>query len=340
MPATYPVRVDAIALREVNDLSQDPLPIVRQHPTFIDPLYTLSHPCRSTPSMLGWTLVDNHPTQGRTFQRPLGVLEVWFLWHGLFNGTADGIQHCELHLLNGSQDAHLFSEANIVRAWLSTKRRYPLAGATMRGADSAPLRIKAATLKTAGGSGDNGTGFASEPHFVVREHDLAVLRPREIVFGSVSCAEEVRRRMTAILDGPRALSEELLVQLYVFRETNPERTDVLHLMTLVTHCVTDKLANNTLVRCLLDTLARGGGSEPVQIPLEDRLAMAVPPMELESMHLRSLSPARRRWRKAVGAVIFQLKMAKRQVSVVFSYRVVYNQLIFLMGMLMGHCSLL
>ena len=29
--------------------------------------------------MPGWTLADTHPTQGRTFQRPLDVLEVWLL---------------------------------------------------------------------------------------------------------------------------------------------------------------------------------------------------------------------------------------------------------------------
>ena len=206
-----------------------------------------------------------------------------------------------------------------MRAWLSTKRRYPLAGATVQGVDSASLRIKVATdSKTE--CGDSKTRYTSEPHFVVREHDLTVLRPREIVFGSVACAEEAQRQMTAILNGPRPLSEELLMQLYVFRETDPERTDVLHLMTMTAHCVSDRLANNTFVRCLLDTLARGEGSEPVQIPLEDRLAMAVPSMELEPMHLHSLSPARRRWRRAVGAVIFQLRMAKRQVSVVFYYR--------------------
>ena len=139
-----------------------------------------------------------------------------------------------------------------------------------------------------GGGGDNGTGFTSEPHFVIREHDLAILRPREIVFGTVASAEEAQQRMDAIINGPHPLSGELLMQLYIFRE--PDRTEVLHLMTLVAHCVSDRAANNTFVRCLLDTLARGGAFEPVQLPLEDRLAMAT---EFEPMHLRSLSPARR-----------------------------------------------
>ncbi|KAI9460324.1 hypothetical protein HD554DRAFT_2028859 [Boletus coccyginus] len=235
--------------------------------------------------MSGWTLVDSHRTQGRTFHRPLDEHEIWFLWNGFLNGSADGLQYCELRLPNGTQDAHLFSETNIVKAWVSTKRRYPLSVATIR-------------------------GFPSKPHFVVREHDLAVLRPREIVFGTVACAEEVHWRMGAIINGPRPLSVELLMQLYVFRE--PDRTDVLHLITLGAHCMADRSANNTFVRCLLDTLARGGEFEPVQLPLEDRLAMATSSTERIPTLSRSLSPARRRWRRAVGIIIFQSKMAKRR----------------------------
>ncbi|KAI9566950.1 hypothetical protein HD554DRAFT_2315314, partial [Boletus coccyginus] len=241
--------------------------------------------------MSGWTLVDSHRTQGRTFHRPLDEHEIWFLWNGFLNGSADGLQYCELRLPNGTQDAHLFSETNIVKAWVSTKRRYPLSVATIRGADGAPLQFQAATdSKAEGGGGDNGTGFPSKPHFVVREHDLAVLRPREIVFGTVACAEEVHWRMGAIINGPRPLSVELLMQLYVFRE--PDRTDVLHLITLGAHCMADRSANNTFVRCLLDTLARGGEFEPVQLPLEDRLAMATSSTERVPTLSRSLSPAR------------------------------------------------
>lgn len=262
--------------------------------------------------MPGWTLIDTHPAQGRTFQRPLDVIELKFLWDGLFNGTADSLQWFELRILHASRDARLYSAANIVRAWVSTKRRYPLAGAKVQGADGAPLQMKVAT----GSKVNNGTGFTSEPHFVVREHDLAVVRPCEIVFGHVASTEEAQKRIATILDGPRPLSENLLAQLYVFRETGSERTDVLHLSVLMAHCVTDGIANSTLARCLLDTLARGE-PEPSQLPLEERLAMAIPSMDL---HLRSLSLARQRWRRAVGIVIFRLRMAKRQVGAIFSCR--------------------
>lgn len=263
--------------------------------------------------MPGWTLVETHPTQGRTFQRPLDSYELSFLWESLFNGTTDSILHYELRLKNGPLDARLFSEANIVKAWLSTKRRFPLAGATVRGMDNDPLTV--ATDSNA----SNGTGFTSKPHFAIRERDLAVLRPGEIVFGSVACAEDARRRVAAILHGPRQLSDELLAQLYIFREADPRRGDVLHVTTLVAHCVTDGTANSTFARCLLDTIARGGGPEPAQETLEDRLAMVVSPTDLEPMHLRSLSPAVRRWRRAVWIVILQLRMEKRRVGVVFSH---------------------
>lgn len=131
------------------------------------------------------------------------------------------------------------------------------------------------------------------------------------------CQVGRHRQAAAILDSPRSLSEELLVQLHVFRERDPKRADVLHLMILMAHCVTDGAANSTFTRCLLVTLASGGGAEPAQIPLEDRLAMAIPSMDLEPTHTRSLSPAIRRWRRVVGIVIFQLRMAERQVGAVF-----------------------
>lgn len=306
-------RVDAIVSKEARTLGGSKAdhdgPYTR---TLINPVYFLSQAFPCIPQMPSWTLIDTHPTRGRTFQRPLDALERWFFWHGIFNGAADGLQYCEIRLLDGSQDAHLFSEANIVKAWLSTKRRYPLAGAILRGADGVPLRLDATTDSETG----NGTESALAPYFIVREYDLSVLHPHEVVFGSVASAEEAQRHMTTIMDGPRPISTELLTQLYVFRETDPERTNVLHLIILIAHCVTDRVAINTFVRCLLDTLARGGGSEPAQVPLEDRLAMSIPSMDLMPMHLCSLSPAIRRWRRAVGIVILQLKMEKRQVCLV------------------------
>lgn len=276
---------------------------------------------KSTFPMPGWTLVDTRLTQGRTFQRPLDALEVCSVWAGLCDGTLDSLYHHELRLSNGSRDAQLFSEANIVRAWLSTKRRFPLAGAIVRGADGAPLHLNPeVSIDSLTGNADIGAGFTSAPHFMIPEHDLAVLRPGEIVFEQVSGAEDARRQAAAIAYGPRVLSTEMSTRLYVFRETDSE---VLHLMVLVAHCVTDGMASRTLVRSLLDTLARGGEDESAQlaqVPLEERLAMAVPPGELRPAGLRALSSARRRWRRAAGAVICRLRVAKMNVSAVLFFR--------------------
>ena len=255
--------------------------------------------------MPGWTLVDTHPTQGRTFQRPLCEFALGFLWESFINGNGDALYYHELCLSDGSRDVQLFSEPNIVRAWVSTKRRYPLAGATIRGAHDTPL-VKVAT------------GFESEPHFVVREHDLTVVRPGEIVFGQVTGAEEAQRQAAMMMHEPRQLSEELLVQLYAFRETDSVRTHVLHLMLLMAHCVSDEIAAKTFVRCLLDTLARGDAPEPAQIPFEERLATTISSTDLQPAHLRSFSPAVQRWRRAVGMVIFRLRIEKIKVGVAFS----------------------
>ncbi|KAG6370804.1 hypothetical protein JVT61DRAFT_11012 [Boletus reticuloceps] len=198
--------------------------------------------------MPGWTLVDTHPTQGRVFQRRLDVTELCFLWDGFCQWDCRQLtsQYYELHPSNGARDAHLLSEANIARAWVSRKRRFPLAGAIVRGADN----FRVATDSKA----DDNSGFASEPHFVVREHDLAVLRPCDIVFGQVTDAEEAQQQAAAILQGPRLLSEESLMQLHVFRESDVERTDVLHLMILMAHCVTDDSDQN--IRAMLVGYAR------------------------------------------------------------------------------------
>ncbi|KAG9312362.1 hypothetical protein JVU11DRAFT_7682 [Chiua virens] len=258
-------------------------------------------------SMPGWTLLDTHPTQGRTFHRPMDPSETSFLWDGLLNGTADTVHAHELRLSNGSEDARLFSDVNIVKSWLSAKRRYPLTGAIIQGPSGMPFRKM--TSKTADDDDcDRIAGFASQPHLAVREHDLTVIRPGEIVFERVTGAKEVENRIATFFDDARPFSEDLLTQLYVVCEV--ERTDVLYLIIRVAHLVTDGMANYTFVRCLLDMLGRCGESEPVQIPLEDRLAMAVPLAERIPIQLRSLSPARRRWRMALGSLILRSRMEK------------------------------
>ncbi|KAF9230580.1 hypothetical protein BU15DRAFT_91084 [Melanogaster broomeanus] len=185
-----------------------------------------------------------------------------FQWDCVFNGTANTIQHIQLRLLNQT-DA----------TWVSAKRRYPLLGA----------RVEVVN---------------EEPHFTVQEHRLGGLNPNEVVFGEVSSAEEVERRVFQIMDGPPlSLSpDNLLARIYIFRET--DRTDVIHMVTEPT----------VFLRCFLDTLS--SRSELPISDLEQRLAMVVAPADLRPEP--SLSPARQRWRHAIGRAIHQVKTAKRQ----------------------------
>ncbi|KAF8434131.1 hypothetical protein L210DRAFT_3649304 [Boletus edulis BED1] len=150
--------------------------------------------------MPGWTLVDTHPTQGRVFQRPLDITELCFLWDGFFNGTADSLHPTVL-------ETHIY---------------FPR-----------PTLQGVATDSKA----DDSSGFASEPHFVVREHDLA-------------------DATSSLGRGPRPPSEELLVQLHVFRGAGAEKTDALHLMILMAHCVINGWDSDQNVRAMLVGYAR------------------------------------------------------------------------------------
>ncbi|KAF8838028.1 hypothetical protein BDN67DRAFT_955732 [Paxillus ammoniavirescens] len=230
--------------------------------------------------MPGWTMVDSSPTEGRTFKRPLDVTECGFFWDAAFNGTADSLHHVQLRLLN-REDAYIFSESNITRAWLSVKRRYPLVNAWVDVDDE-------------------------EPQFVVEEHRLGKLNPNEISFGNVSSLEAAQRRVLEILDGPRPLSHNLLARMYVFRQR--DRPDVIHLFSLIAHCVTDGVANITFTRCFLDTLS--SHPEPPISSLEQRLSMVIASADLEPR--QPFSPAKQRWRRAIGYVLYQLMIAKRQ----------------------------
>ncbi|KAF9234348.1 hypothetical protein BU15DRAFT_79099 [Melanogaster broomeanus] len=233
--------------------------------------------------MPAWTLVNSSPTKGRTFKRQLDPMEAGLFWDSVFNGAADIVHHLRLRLLNEA-DAYIFSESNITRTWLSVKRRYPLLGA----------RVEV----------DN-----EEPHFIVQEHHLGRLNPNEVVFGSVSFSsvEEAQSHIFEILDGPRSLSNNLLARIFIFHET--DQVDVIHMFTLIAHCVTDGTACNSFLRCFLDTLS--SHSEPPISGLEQRLAMVIASADLEPK--QSFSLARRRWRCAIGFVIFGIRAAKRQV---------------------------
>jgi hypothetical protein len=84
--------------------------------------------------MTGWAVSELERKDNRVFSRPLGLTEIGFVWDGRFNGTADCVQYLQLRLLN-KHDESMFSDANIIRSWLSLKRRYPMLSAQIRSHD-------------------------------------------------------------------------------------------------------------------------------------------------------------------------------------------------------------
>jgi len=231
--------------------------------------------------MTGWAvseLEDNHPV----FSRPLGLTEIGFAWDGKFNGTADCIQHLQLRLLNKHDEA-MFSDANIIRSWLSLKRRYPMLCAQIRSHD--------------GGE-----------KFFVEEKRVAGLNHGEVTFRSVPSAAEARQVPLDVLNGTRPLSDEMLSRIYILRQMGDPCT--LHVCIVMAHCIVDGTASTSIQRCLLDTLS--SRNEAPTMSLEERLSMVIP-MEHRTTSWE-LSPAKRRWRQAIGYAVYQVRSSRRNVS--------------------------
>ncbi|KAH8102778.1 hypothetical protein DFH11DRAFT_376276, partial [Phellopilus nigrolimitatus] len=100
-----------------------------------------------------WRLADGARDGKLVYRRPLGPTELGFYWDHVFYGVATTIDHTELEVEPGHEDA-MFASENIERTWLCMKRRFPLVGASV---DELP-----------------GSDIVE---FVVDEQKLGVLRP-------------------------------------------------------------------------------------------------------------------------------------------------------------------
>jgi len=231
--------------------------------------------------MTGWA-VELERKDNRVFSRPLGLTETNFLWDGRFNGTADCVQYLQLRLLN-KHDESMFSDANIIRSWLSLKRRYP---------------ILSAQIRSHGGI----------EKFFVEEKRVASLNHGEVTFRTVSSTAEARQVPVDIWNGPRQLSDELLSCIYILRSIDDPCT--LHICISVAHCIADGVANDSIQWCFFDTLS--SKHEAPVASLEERLSMVIPQEHRGTVW--TLCPAKRRWLQAVGYAISLVRMNKRIVS--------------------------
>ncbi|KAF9219485.1 hypothetical protein BS17DRAFT_717203 [Gyrodon lividus] len=222
--------------------------------------------------MSGWTQLDSFPGR-RTFCRSLGITETAFYWDSVLNSTADSVMH--IHLRKLQQD-DVAAPSNVIRAWVSVKRRFPLLVANIK-ADESGMR------------------------FHIQEERLGKLFPEEVTFGDVNCFDEADAFVARILEGPRPLSSELLARVYILRRT--DRSDHFHAVILIAHCITDGCSTSTVMRSFFDTLSYPF-EHPVA-PLEERLAMYLP-LEDRIPH-RHLNAAQRRWRRAIGFAIHAVR---------------------------------
>ncbi|KII88404.1 hypothetical protein PLICRDRAFT_161464 [Plicaturopsis crispa FD-325 SS-3] len=228
--------------------------------------------------MAPWKASGSVPN--RVFIRPLGVTELGFHWDGQFSGTAD----CLDHIIVEERQPHgsLSSVENVSRAWVSMKQRFPLLGAQV----------------------DERGAVLGDVSFTVTEQRLKQIQPQELSFESVSSLDDARAFVEGILCGPRQLSSDLLARVYILNRV--DEPTVFHVLIHAAHLIFDGMASKTATRVMLDTLASQDRGAIYVPPLEDRLAMVqsaesfVPPTKF--------SDSRRRWRKAIAAVIVSNNM--------------------------------
>ncbi|KAG1818062.1 uncharacterized protein BJ212DRAFT_1479888 [Suillus subaureus] len=217
-----------------------------------------------------WTSLDSTP--GRCiFFRPLGITETTFYWTGVLNNTADVVMHIHLRATQASdQDIH--SQSNVMRAWASVKRRFPLIAAEVEEHEFGP-------------------------RFIIREETVMNLRPDDVTFLEVNSFHHAECFINDIMDGPRRLSSQLLTRAYILRRT--DKSDHFHVVVVIAHCISDAAGTSTVLRAFFDTLS--SRIEPPYIPLGKRVRMY---QAFESnLGCSDLPLVKQRWRRALGYAI-------------------------------------
>ncbi|KIJ65810.1 hypothetical protein HYDPIDRAFT_87652 [Hydnomerulius pinastri MD-312] len=212
----------------------------------------------------------NHPV----FVRPLGLTELAFYWTATRRGSSDIYTSLEV----GATDNALPSDAKFTETWCSIRRRFPLLAAQVRVVDRKEC-------------------------FVVQESYLSHVRAGEVTFITIA-SSEVQSFIHDLLDASRPLSDELLARVYIIR--HPDCSNKLHILFVAAHMIADHKSSVTLARVFLDVLS--SGRDLPHLPLADRLAM-VPAREALWPH-NGMTAARRHWRKAIGFVIFSVRLSK------------------------------
>lgn len=233
---------------------------------------------------MSWSLLTPSPTSGTTYVRPLGLNETSFYFDRIFNGTADIIWRYVVQETELAKGRSLFSEENVKRTWATLKQCYPLLGARM-----------------------DDSGGMDAVNFVVSEQALSSHRPDEVTIRAVSSLTEVEELISKLTRHDPMVDHHLISRVFVFALQNQPGT--YEVLFRAAHAITDGISGTTIARTFFDTLT----SPPVLIPpLEERLAMTLPSEQLNPTN--KMSPARRRWRRAIAQVTFLNRRRRLAVS--------------------------
>ncbi|KAF8163367.1 hypothetical protein B0H34DRAFT_320922 [Crassisporium funariophilum] len=218
-----------------------------------------------------WRPHEKSTSQNPTYERLLGSTELGFYWDSVFERTADTLQIAEIEVR--STESEIIGHSDVVRTWAGLKQQFPMLGAQLeeRGED--------------------------QIFFVVAENNLRKCRPAEITFQEIGSAEEASDLASKFVVDYRLLSNDHLARIFVLKRN--DRPDWFHIIFHVSHCITDGMANSTILRTFLDRLSRKSPTEVWN--LTQRLSLSVASEDLVPQ--RHFPVAKRRWRSAIAFVI-------------------------------------
>jgi hypothetical protein len=238
--------------------------------------------------MASWA--SHSALSGLVWQRPLGISEQAFYWESTMNGAADVAQHNQIDV--AAPHSWVMDPDNIRRAWLSTKRRFPLLAA-----------------KIVRKEGD-------KICFEVPERRVKSLSIGELEIGVLSTSDDIALLTENFLNGPRELSDDLLVKVKVMslpKRGMHRKNDYwsrYHIWIITAHPITDGAANMSLFTTFMDMLA-APSARLTRDSIGERLSM-VP--DGETLHdSPDHSIAKKRWRRAIAWAILTNQEARIKV---------------------------
>jgi len=233
-------------------------------------------------SSTSWTAIESK-TSTIVHERPLGTTELGFYWDSQVERTADTLRYAEVRVSLGERD-QVITPSRVIGIWTSLKSHFPLLGARLVERDERSV------------------------FFVVTEERLQALQKDEVTFIDVASSKEALAFVDKIIAKERLLSDNLLARIFILRHTR--EPDLFHFVIHAAHCVSDEMANITVLKTFLNALC--GSSVQETRTLKESLELSVASEDLDPN--RYLPTPRRLWRKAIATVIGAKRIAKRIVS--------------------------